>query len=73
MLFAIEFLDAVAGFVVLTETILLLLLVKEGVVVPGGSVLGVGTSVINFAFQNVDCTRNGVRDHSHKDARKSQA
>jgi len=61
VLLAIKLSDAVASVVVLTETVLLLPFVKGGVVVPSGSGLGVGTSVVNFALQNVDCTRNDER------------
>ena len=74
MLFTVELFDAVAGLVVLTEAMLLLGFVKGGVVVPMSSGLGVGsTIIINSALQNVDCTRNDVRNNSHKEGHKSQA
>lgn len=59
MLLAVEFFDAVASLVVLTEAVLLLLSVKVGAILPRRSGLDVGASVINFALENVDCTRNG--------------
>jgi len=61
MLFTIKLFDPVASVVVLTETILLLSFIKGGVVVPRRGGLGVGTSVLDFALQNVDCTRNDER------------
>ena len=70
VLFAIELFDTVASFVILTEIVLLLPIVKDGILVPGRSDVGVGT---RFALQNVDCTQNdegGVRNHSHRDAPK---
>jgi hypothetical protein len=57
VLFAIERFDVVASVVVLTEPVLLLLLVEDGVVVPGGSGLGLGNGVAHFALQNVDCRK----------------
>lgn len=58
MLFTVEHFDPVTSFVVLTEDSLLLGLVKGGLVVPRRSGFGVGSTVANFALQNVDCTRN---------------
>lgn len=58
MLFTVELFNAVASVIVLTESVLLLGFVKDGVIVPVGSGLGVGSTVIKLALQNVDCTRN---------------
>ena len=76
MLFTVELFDTVTSFVVLTEDGLLLSLVKEGLVVPRRSGSGVGSTVANFALQNVDCTRNeGSMSETTgtKDVHKSQA
>ena len=59
VLFAVEFFDAVAGVVVLTEDVLLLGFVKDGLIVPRNGGLGMGSANAGFALQNVDCTRNG--------------
>ena len=63
MLFTVELFNAVAGVIVLTESVLVLGFVKDGVIVPVGSGLWVGSTVIKLALQNVDCTRKegGVR------------
>ena len=69
VLFAIELFDVVASFVVLTEVVLVLLFVKDGVFVPGRS--GLGARGMDLALQNVDCTRNNegnVRNRSRSDA-----
>lgn len=58
MLFTIELFDTVTSIVVLTEFRLLFGFVKEGLVVPRRSVFGVGSTGVDFALQNVDCTRN---------------
>ena len=73
MLFTVELSDVVTGFVILTETILLLPLIKDGVIVPGRSCLG--ASVVDFALQNVDCTRNSKehQNRSRRDAPKTEA
>jgi hypothetical protein len=59
MLFAVELFDVVARLVVLTEVVLLLLLVKDGIIVPRKSSLG--GRVVNRALQNVDCGPNNER------------
>lgn len=56
VLFTVERSDVVASFVVLTKAVFLLLLVKDGIIVPGRT--GLGTRV-NLALQNIDCTQNG--------------
>jgi hypothetical protein len=69
MLFTIELSDAVASFVVLTEIVLLLPLVKDGVVVPGRSGLGVGTSVLTLPFKTLtarETTKGASENHSHR-------
>lgn len=60
MLLAVEVLDAVAGFVVLTESGLLLSFVKDRFTVPGNS-LGVGGTIMKGGLQKVDCTQNDIR------------
>lgn len=61
VLFTIELSDTVASVVVLTKGVLLLDFVKDRLVVPVSSGLGVGSTIIKFALQNVDCTRNDGR------------
>jgi len=77
MLFTIELSNAVTSIVILTKIVLFLILVEDGVLVPRRNrCLDLGTSVSNFALQNVDCTRNkrrGIRNHSHRDAFRSRS
>ena len=73
VLFTIELFDVVTSFVVLTEVVFFLLLVKDRIVVPRRSSLGASDG--HFALQNVDYTRNnerGIRNHNPQGAKCSE-